>query len=108
MFKVINNVISLTRGDTANFTVKILDSDGNEYDYSDDTVLFTVKANAYTEEKIIQKEVHYGEDVIIEHDDTKDLLYGDYLFDVQISNIAGEVATVIVPTKIRIMEEVTF
>lgn len=107
MFKIVNNIISLTRGDTANFTVRIKDADGNDYDYSDDLVLFTIKPNVYTKEFVCQKVVHYGEDVVIEHDDTASIPYGTYYYDVQISN-AGVVATVIVPTPIRIMKEVTF
>lgn len=108
MFKIVNNIISLTRGDTAHFTVRITDADGNDYDYSDDEVLFTIKPNVYTKDKIVQKIVHYGEDVVIEHEDTANIPYGTYYYDVQVSNIVGDVSTVIVPTPIRILKEVTF
>ena len=108
MFQIINNVISLTRGDTANFTLKITDADGSNYDYSEDNVLFTVKTSVYTNEIILQKTVQYGEDIVIEHDDTASLPYGEYWFDVQLTNAAGDVATVITPQKFRLMKEVTF
>lgn len=108
MFRIANNVITMTRGDTGSFSVTIKQNDGTTYDYSDDTVLFTVKENCYTTEIIFQKVVKYGEDVVIEHEDTKNLFYGDYWYDVQLTGGGGSVMTVIVPTKIRIMKEVTF
>ncbi len=108
MFKIEDNVIYLTRGDTANFTLKITDADGAEYAYSDDRVLFTIKRSVYTQEYLCQKVVHYGEDIVLEHEDTVGFPYGDFWYDVQISNESGEVATVITPTRIRILSEVTF
>ena len=108
MFRVFNNVISMTRGDTVNFTLTIKDGEGNDYDYSDDTVLFTLKRSVNTTDIICQKEVHYGEDIVITHEDTAGIPYGDYWYDVQISNEAGAVATVIPPTKFRVKTEVTF
>lgn len=108
MFKVKNNVITMTRGDTGNFTLVIKDADGEDYDYSEDTVLFTIKPNVHTKTAVCQKVVRYGEDIVLEHKDTANLPYGDYWYDVQVSNEAGDVATVITPTKIRITKEVTF
>ena len=108
MFKIQGNVISITRGDTASFTLTIKQEDGTAYDYSNDQVLFTVKANVYTKDKIMQKNVVYGEDVVINPSDTANLPYGEYWYDVQLTGGAGTVQTVITPTKFRVMKEVTF
>lgn len=44
MLKVVNNGISLTRGDTATFRLQIKNQDGTDYEITpDDQVLFTVK-----------------------------------------------------------------
>lgn len=108
MFRIENNVITITRGDTASFSVTIKQSDGTTYDYSNDTVLFTVKQNICTTEKLLQKTVVYGEDVVLLPSDTEGLPYGDFWFDVQLTGGAGTVQTVITPTKFRITGEVTF
>ena len=108
MFKIENNVSSITRGDTASFTLTIKQEDGSAYDYSNDSVLFTLKQNVYTTEKILQKHVVYGEDVVIEPADTAQLPYGVYWYDVQLTTPTGEVQTVIVPNKFKVTSEVTF
>lgn len=107
MFKITNNVIRITRGDTGIFTL-YLQSGCLNYDYSNDTVLFTVKANTYTEEILIQKQVVYGENVIINPSDTANLPYADYVYDVQVTTANGVVDTVIPPTKFIVTQEVTF
>lgn len=108
MFKIVDNVITITRGDSASFTVTIKQEDGTDYDYSNDQVLFTVKQNIWTTEKTLQKNVVYGEDVVLLPSDTAGLAYGDYWFDVQLTGGGGSVQTVIVPTKFRVTGEVTF
>ena len=109
MFKIINNTINITRGDTGAFTLDIKAPDGSAYNYSNDTVLFTVKESVYSPEPLIQKEVHYGEIVTILPEDTASLPYGDfYVYDVQVTTVHGIVDTVITPSKFAIRTEVTF
>lgn len=56
MLKVVNNGISLTRGDTATFRLQIKNQDGTDYEITpDDQVLFTVKRSPNDEEVVIQK-----------------------------------------------------
>ena len=107
MFAIINNDIKITRGDTGTFTLAI--KNGNtDYDYSADTVLFTVKQNTLTTDVLIQKTVRYGENVTIEPSDTANLSYGEYWYDVQVTTQGGIVDTVITPHKFRVLDEVTF
>ena len=107
MFKISGNTISITRGDTAFFTLNITQN-GEPYDYSDDTVLFTVKSNVYTSDVLLQKQVQYGENVVILPSDTNKLNYGEYWYDVQLTTSLGVVDTVITPSRFRVMQEVTF
>lgn len=108
MLKIERQKISMVRGDTGVFALNIKDADGNDYDYSDDTVVFTVKTDTSSDTALFQKEVEYGEDVVIEPADTEDLPYGDYVYDVQVTTSDGVVDTVIQPNKFRLLEEVTF
>ena len=108
MLKISNdNTISLTRGDTARITLTVKQADGKDYDYSADTVLFTIKKNVHAADAILQKTVTDGV-VYIAPADTAELAYGDYVYDVQLTTQAGDVCTVIVPAKFRLTDEVTW
>ena len=81
MFSIDNKTIKITRGDSGVFTLSVKQGDG-DYDYTNDTVKFTVKKNTNTDEILIQKTVQYNSDVTILPEDTKNLPYGDYVYDV--------------------------
>lgn len=108
MFKISNKTISITRGDTGTFSLTIKNANGETYDYSNDTVLFTVKKDTNAELPLIQKTVVYGENIIIEPSDTSELAYGDYVYDIQVTTEDDVVDTIIPPSKFVILPEVTF
>lgn len=107
MFQINNKTIKITRGDTGIFTLDIKRQDGTPYDYSNDTVLFTVKQDTNTDVVLIQKTVVYGENITIEPNDTKSLKYGDYVYDVEVTS-GNIVDTIISPSKFIVLPEVTF
>lgn len=109
MFKIASdNTISITRGDTGSFTLDIKNTSGQAYDYSEDTVLFTVKENTYAKDPVIQKEVEYEQNITILPADTEKLSYGTYVYDVQLTTAGGIVDTIIPPSNFVILPEVTF
>ena len=58
MLKVVNNGISLTRGDTATFRLQIKNQDGTDYEITpDDQVLFTVKRSPIDEEVLLERQI---------------------------------------------------
>lgn len=105
----------MTRGDTESITLAIYDEDENLVPFSNangDTVYFTVKSSTQTAiidfQKIITSFTPEGEAIVeITPNDTKDLRYGHYVYDVQV-NKNGSVTTVIKPSKFVIQEEVTY
>lgn len=98
--------ITLTRGDYASFHIDIEDATGGEYTpQTGDVVTFTVKKNTKTEEVLIQKT---GQDIEIEHEDTAELRYGTYAYDVQLTYANGHIDTFIGPADFVLTEEVTF
>lgn len=107
VFAIENKTIKITRGDSAVFTLDVKQN-GEEYDYTNDEVKFTVKKNTNTDEILIQKTAHYGEDVMLEPEDTENLPYGDYVYDVQLKTDGGFVDTIITPSKFTVLPEVTF
>lgn len=108
MLKISNeNTISLTRGDTARIALAVKRADGTDYDYSADTVLFTVKKNVYETDFLIQKTVTDGI-VYIAPSDTETLSYGEYAYDVQLTTQSGDICTIITPAKFIVEPEVTW
>lgn len=106
MLTISNNTIKLTRGDTARISLA-LTKDGESYDFSEDTVVFTVKKSTSTPNYILQKQITDGI-IYIAPADTANLPFGDYVYDVQLTTAGGDVCTVITPNKFVIDSEVTW
>lgn len=106
MLTIKNNTITLTRGDTARIDLAI-SKDGETYDYSPDTVVFSVKTSTTTPEYVFQKTVSDGV-IYIAPSDTESLPYGTYRYDVQVTTQSGDVCTVIPPSNFIVAPEVTW
>ena len=108
MLTCINNNISITRGDSAIFALKIEKADGEPYKIGEgDTVIFTVKKSTFDKDIITQKTVVNGV-VTLNPEDTKSLEYGTYYYDVELTQADGFVSTVISPHKFVVEQEVTY
>lgn len=102
------NTIHLTRGDSAVLLLKIQKDDESEYELqAGDSVLFTVKNSVYDTAVIMQKKLIDGA-IKLNPSDTKNLQYGTYYYDVELTQSDGFVATVISPQKLIIEPEVTY
>lgn len=102
------NDISLTRGDTLHLQITLTDQEGEVYTLQDgDALVFTVKKNTSSDVVLIQKNI-LNSDITISHEDTKNMSYGTYVYDVQLTQANGDVTTVIKPSKFIITEEVNF
>lgn len=98
--------VHLTRGDSATIGVEIRDTDGEIYDLQDgDVVKFTVRKNVYDRNIVMQKT---GLVFTITNEDTRDLPYGKYVYDVELSNNDTNKDTFITPTLFEICPEVTW
>ncbi len=106
MFKITNNTIKITRGDSGEIDLTIYDTDGREYELKDgDEVLFTVKETVHSPNPLIQKS---GTQISILPEDTQNLSYKKYVYDVQLTTAAGNVDTIIPPSTFEVLSEVTF
>lgn len=104
-----NNVIRLTRGDTAKLTVPIEnDLDNSSYVMDEQDILtFTIKKSVKDNENLVQKVVTGSNNFHIKPEDTDSLPFGKYVYDVQLTTAGGDVYTVIEPTSFEILSEVT-
>lgn len=107
MLTISNKNIFLTRGDTAKIALSITSAGSAAYDSTKDRVVLTVKKSTTDKEKILQKTA-VNDVITISHADTRNLEYGDYVYDIQLTTAAGDVYTVITPHRFRIEEEVNF
>ena len=103
MFKVIGSNIYHTRGDTARLNVTIQYEDGEEV--TGYTAMFSVKKKLKDEEYLFQREVIDGV-IVITHDMTKNLPFGDYVYDIEVHTAEGEVQT-IGPAEYHLTADVT-
>lgn len=86
MLKIEENNIYLTRGDTAILRVIITDATGEPYTMlPEDRLIFTVRKLADIGSPLIDKTVA-GNVITISTDDTKDLTFGKYKFDIYLYN----------------------
>lgn len=109
---VINDdgIIDIIRGDSAEFDIVVyqLDEHGEPVEYQlqpGDVVRFTVKKSTKAPEKLIQK---VGPHISILPEDTSELAYKTYKYDVEITLADGFVDTIIPPTDFVIHDEVTW
>ena len=94
-----NNNIYLSRGNNA--TIELTVKQGEDtYDYSDDEVVFSVKKFASDRDPVIEKTFDAEGKVYLVPEDTEELDFGDYKYDVTLKHTEDEttyIDTVIIP-----------
>ena len=111
MFKVSQSgSIQITRGDSDGLDLIITDSKTDTlYEIKeDDEITMTVRKNPCRSDPILfQKHVTGTNKIYIKPEDTSDLCYGTYVYDVQLVNSEKDVYTVVTPSPFRVLPEVT-
>lgn len=111
--EIVQNAISMIRGDTETITIGKTDIDGLSVPFENgDIIYFTVKKSIHDSVKILQKVIDTfdnGKVIIkIDHDDTKDIECGTYMYDVQLNDKNGGVTTIVKPSRFYIKGEITY
>jgi hypothetical protein len=106
------NTIQLTRGDTARLGVDLVSEleDGTTQPYSvqsDDVLTLSVKKRREDFKPCIEKVVKGSANFHIKPEDTAELEFGSYVYDVQIKTAEGDVCTVIENKTFKIGVEVS-
>ena len=98
----------MTRGDTETQKVKC----PKEPFVDGDAVYMTVRESVDSPvafQKVVTEFTDDGEAVIvIDHEDTKGLDFGSYLYDIQVTRESGVVKTPVKPSKLTLTEEITY
>ena len=107
-YSIKDTTITLTRGDTMVALISITQANGYPYTpVEGDKVRFAMKTN-YTDVKpLLVKDIPIDTmELKLEPEDTADLNFGKYVYDVQLTKADGTVDTFITKAIIRITEEV--
>lgn len=104
-----DGTIHLTRGDTARLNIEIVNEATDDlYEVlSGDTLKLTVKRAITDSVPKIQKIITGSSMFHITPEDTKDLSFGKYVYDVELTFENGDVYTVIPPTTFELLKEVS-
>ena len=108
MVKISGTTITMTRGDTLSTQVTIKNADGTDYDLQEgDVVRFALKKD-YTDDEPLILKVLYNDDLVLllEPNDTKQLEYGNYVYDIELTTEQGAVDTFISKARLTLTEEV--
>ena len=82
-----SSVINLTVGDDATLSVPLKTDDGEDYEMdANEYLIFSVKEKASPDSQLLLEIMseHGENDIVIEHDDTKDMAPGFYSAEVQL------------------------
>lgn len=108
MLKINKSEISITRGDTAKLNISVVNSNGDAYQLSSsDKLTLTVKKTFLSDKAVISKTVVGASTIKLNPSDTAGLAFGEYVYDVQLTNSSGDVYTIIPPSLFEVMPEVT-
>lgn len=108
MYCVKGTEIILTRGDTFKATLTIQDSTGSIYvPQQGDVIRFAVKKR-YSDNKILIAKIIDNNTLMLKlnPEDTKPLMFGTYVYDVELTYANGDVDTFIAGGVLRLLEEV--
>lgn len=100
--------ITMTRGDTFSADICIYQPNGKPYNLAkDDVIQFAMKKSAKDTTILILKDISIDTmKLVLNPDDTKDLDFGTYVYDIQLQKTTGEVYTFITKSYLTLTEEV--
>lgn len=107
-YTIKKTTITLTRGDTLKAQITLTDAEGNPYEpAAGDVIRFAAKKNYSDNAILINKKIPTDTMILtLNPADTKELAFGDYVYDIQLTRSSGEVDTFITKGTLVITEEV--
>lgn len=107
-YSIWGTTITLTRGDTFHAHIDIMNAAGEPYIPAEgDTVRFAMKAKFDDPRPLLVVDIPIDTMILtLRPEDTKDLAFGRYVYDIQLTRATGEVDTFITKAKLHLSEEV--
>ena len=103
----------VTRGDTGAIRIAVSDAAGESVPLEDgDVIELTVRERLGASEKMLYKKVTEFIDgkalITIQPEDTSNLKFKTYVYDIQLTRANGQVKTIVKPSKFVVGSEVTY
>ena len=100
--------ITMTRGDTFSADICVYQPNGKPYNLVEgDAIQFAMKKSAKDTTVLILKDIPIKTmKLVLNPDDTKELDFGTYVYDIQLQKATGEVYTFITTSYLTLTEEV--
>lgn len=107
-YSITGTTITLTRGDTFEALVSATKKDGTQYiPVEGDSIRFAMKESYDDARPILVKEIPIDTMLLVlEPEDTADLNFGKYVYDIQLTKANGKVDTFIAKATLKLSEEV--
>lgn len=107
-YNISGTTITMTRGDTLVVLVSIAQANGYPYTpVEGDKVRFAMKAGYGDPKPLLVKDIPIDTmQLVIEPEDTADLNFGRYVYDIQLTKANGVVDTFIAKARLVLTEEV--
>lgn len=107
-YSITGTTITLTRGDTFEALVSATKKDGTQYiPVEGDSIRFAMKESYDDARPILVKEIPIDTMLLVlEPEDTADLNFGKYVYDIQLTKANGKVDTFIPKATLKLSEEV--
>lgn len=107
-YSVSGTTITLTRGDTFSALITITDTEDRPYTpVVGDSIRFAMKSDYDDATPLLIKEIPIDTMILtLEPGDTKNLAFGKYVYDIELTKATGEVDTFITKAVLRLTEEV--
>lgn len=108
MKKVQNNKITMTRGDTCKIQLFLSNDDGEPYTPNENDVIRFAAKTSYSDDEPLIYIIVPNDTLLLEirPEDTKELPFGTYVYDMQITFADGSVDTFISKGTLKLEEEV--
>lgn len=108
MVNISGTTIELTRGDTLRVVLELTDYNGNAYvPNSGDIIRFAMKRRYNDATPLILKTIPNDTlTLLLEPSETKALPYAEYVYDIEITYVNGDVDTFINKATLKLTEEV--
>lgn len=107
-YSIKDTTITMTRGDTMVARISITDSEGYQYiPVEGDKIRFAMKSNFTDPKPLLVKDIPIDTmELVLKPEDTAELNFGKYVYDIQLTKADGTVDTFITKASLRITEEV--
>lgn len=97
MFKIVDDIIYITRGDNAVLEITSYTDEDEQTEYElqeGDTYTFTVRQVASQKSPVVFQVTSGTKRIIISQEDTKDAQVGKYSADIQLNTASGDTKTI--------------